>query len=109
LLHPDPLMPPEPPLSPRRAKLAEKMLPPEGSPGFGSATTMVVYKPKQPPPDKPSQPSQATTPAPSASSVDELGVKQAATPDVKGKVRFSIPAELPPSTGKPLNHVRSSR
>lgn len=75
------------------------MLPPEGSPGFGSATTMVVYKPKtpEPPPEEP---------IPTAS-VDELGIRHDAGSDGKGKPRFSVPSELPGPTGKPLNHVRS--
>lgn len=79
--------------------MAEKMLPPEGSPGFGSATTMVVYKPKTPEPEVP----------PPATSVDELGVRRDTSPDNKGKPRFSIPSELSNTNGKPLNHVRSFR
>lgn len=99
LLHPDPLVPQEP-LSPRRAKLAETMLPPDGSPGFGSATTMVVYKPKTPtPPEEPVP----------VSSVDELGVRRDPNPNAKGKVRFSGPLEHSNPGGKPLNHVRSFR
>lgn len=102
LLHPDPLSAPEP-LSPRSASIAEKMLPPEGTSGFGSATTMVVYKPKTPEPRAPPEES------PPAVSVDELGVRRDTSSDNKGKARFSIPSELPNSNGKPLNHVRSFR
>jgi hypothetical protein len=99
-LHPDPLAPSEP-LSPRRVKIAEKMLPPERGPGFGSATTMVVYKPKTPePPSSLGEPS-------SSSVVDELGVKYDPSPDGKGRLRFSVPSDIPGPTGKPLNHVRS--
>ncbi|KAF9447197.1 hypothetical protein P691DRAFT_776317 [Macrolepiota fuliginosa MF-IS2] len=100
LLHPDPLVP-QAPLSPRRAKLAEKMLPPEGSPGFGSATTMVVYKPKAP-----ETPPEEAAPTPS---VDELGVRRDPSSDTKGKPRFSVPSELPAPTGKPLNHPTKER
>lgn len=102
-LHPDPLSPPEP-LSPRRAKLAEKMLPPEDGIGFGSATTMVVYKPKTP--EKSSSP--VVEPSP-PSAVDELGVRRDPSSDGKGKTRFSIPSEPPNPSGKPLNHPTKDR
>ncbi|KXN85318.1 Gelsolin [Leucoagaricus sp. SymC.cos] len=101
-LHPDPLDPPEP-LSPRRAKMAEKMLPPEGGPGFGSATTMVVYKPKTP--EKPPLPVDPN----STSGVDELGVRRDPSSDDKGRPRFSVPSELPAPAGKPLNHPTKQR
>jgi len=99
-LHPDPLSPQEP-LSPRGAKLAEQMLPPEGGPNFGSATTMVVYKPKTP------EPLAANPP----SVVDELGFKHDhnSSSDGNGRPRSLVPSELPGPSGKPLNHVRSFR
>lgn len=97
-LHPD-LLSPQEPLSPRRAKLAEKMLPPEGSPSFGSATTMVVYKPKNP------EPLAANPP----SAIDELGVKcdPNSNPNGNSRPKSLVPSELPDLSGKPLNHVRS--
>ena len=97
-LHPD-LLSPQEPLSPRRAKLAEKMLPPEGSPSFGSATTMVVYKPKNP------EPLAANPP----SAIDELGVKcdPNSNPNGNSRPKSLVPSELPDLPGKPLNHVRS--
>jgi len=97
-LHPD-LLSPQEPLSPRRAKLAEQMLPPEGGPSFGSATTMVVYKPKTP----------ESLVANSPSVVDELGVKRDhdSSSDGNGRPRSLVPSELPDPSGKPLNHVRS--
>jgi hypothetical protein len=98
-LHPDPLSPPEP-LSPRYAKLAETMPPPEGAAGFGSATTMVVYKPAA---------AEKTIPPESnlPSAVDELGVRRDPSPGGKGSPRFSATADIPSPAGKPLNHVRS--
>ena len=78
-LHPD-LLSPQEPLSPRRAKLAEQMLPPEGGPNFGSATTMVVYKPKTP------EPLAANPP----SVVDELGVKHDHNSSSDGNVSTSV-------------------
>jgi len=94
-LYPD-LLSPQEPLSPRRAKLAEQMLPPEGGPSLGLATT---YKPKTP----------GSLAANPPSAVDGLGVRHDhdSSSDGNGRPRSLVPSELPGPSGKPLNHVRS--
>ncbi|KAF8622712.1 hypothetical protein AX15_006803 [Amanita polypyramis BW_CC] len=77
----------------RNASLLRRM-PPDGTPGLGSATTMAIYKP-------------SSSPETEFANVDELGVRKQplSTEDVR---KTSVSIEFPPS-GKPLSHPTKDR
>ncbi|KAK2463183.1 hypothetical protein APHAL10511_004838 [Amanita phalloides] len=81
----------------RHASLLKKM-PPDGTPGLGSATTMAIYKP-------------SLSPLPvetEFTNVDELGIRTKPLSMVDAKKAFAS-AELPSLSGTPLSYPTKNR
>jgi hypothetical protein len=90
---------------PLKRKSITNIMPPEGTPGLGSASTLISYVKTTKTGDDPTP---SLAPEPSAD-VDELGVRTSNVGAMHERsARKPVTAsELPAPSGKPLSHVRS--